>query len=262
MSIGAHARAITLLTDFGTADGYVGELKGVLHTQAPDARIVDISHHVAPQDIDGARLAVARYWRRFPEGTVHLVVVDPGVGSARAAIAVESGGRFLVGPDNGVLSPALFALDAQAVALEAPAAASSTFHGRDVFAPAAARLASGVPLHELGEAWIKPVRRRTPEPHKRSDGAVEGEVITIDRFGNAVTNIYAKADGWLEVASTMIPVVRTYADVADDSRIGVVGSSGLIEVAVRNGNAARALHLSKGASVIWHPARRPEPEPG
>ncbi len=256
MSIGERAPLITLLTDFGTADGYVGEVKGVLCSLAPGAHLIDVSHDVAPQDIDGARLAVARYWRRFPLGTVHMVVVDPGVGSSRAAIAVESDGRFLVGPDNGVLSPALFSLDAQVIALDVPAAAAPTFHGRDVFAPAAARLAMGVPLHELGERRHEPVRRRTPEPRKRPDGAVEGEVLTIDRFGNAVTNLYARSDGWLEVASTMLPVVRTYSEVAPNTRVGVVGSSGLLEVAVRDGSAAAALHLARGSVVIWHPTRR------
>lgn len=250
------ARCITLLTDFGTADGYVGEVKGVLATLAPGAVIVDISHDVRPQDIDGARLAVARYWRRFPPGTVHLVVVDPGVGSGRAAIAVASGDRLLVGPDNGVLSPALFAVDAQVVALPVPPNAAPTFHGRDVFAPVAAQLANGVPLHELGDAWHSAIRRRTPEPTKRQDGAVQGEVITIDRFGNAVTNLYARADGWLEVASTMLPVVRTYAEVETGTRVGVVGSTGLLEVAVRDGNASHDLHLSRGSMVVWHPSRR------
>ncbi len=249
-------RVVTLLTDFGTADGYVGELKGVLLSQAPGTVVVDISHDVAPQDIDGARLALARYWRRFPVGTVHMAVIDPGVGSERAALAIESDGRFLVGPDNGVLSPALFALDARAVALPVPPNAAPTFHGRDVFAPAAARLAAGTSLHDLGEPLLQPVRRRTPEPLKRADGAVQGEVLTIDRFGNAVTNLYARADGWLEVAGTMLPVVRTYAEVAEGTRVGVIGSSGLLEVAVRNGSAASAMQLVRGAPVIWHPTRR------
>src|SRR6185369_4194026 len=113
----AMAPIITLITDFGTADGYVGEMKGVLLSRAPGATIVDITHDIEAQDVDGARLTVARVWRRFPAGTVHLVVVDPGVGSSRAALAVESDRRFLVGPDNGVLSPALLMTGATAVAL-------------------------------------------------------------------------------------------------------------------------------------------------
>src|SRR5690242_21345888 len=111
---------ITLLTDFGTADGYVGEMKGVMYAMHPQAQLVDIAHDVAPQDVDGARLALARYWRRFPEGTVHLVVIDPGVGSARGALAAASEGRFLVGPDNGVLSPALLHAGARCVSLAIP----------------------------------------------------------------------------------------------------------------------------------------------
>src|SRR5687767_15551022 len=121
---------ITLLTDFGTADGYVAEMKGVLLSSAPGVQVVDLSHDVSPHEVDAARLAVARYWRRFPPGTIHLVVVDPGVGSDRLAIAVLSEGRFLVGPDNGVLSPALLQPGARAVALAVPAGAAPTFHGR------------------------------------------------------------------------------------------------------------------------------------
>src|SRR5688572_32555466 len=128
---------ITLLTDFGTADGYVAEMKGVLLSSAPGVQVVDLSHDVSPHDVDAARLAVARYWRRFPAGTVHVVVVDPGVGSSRAPLAVSSDGRFLVGPDNGVLSPSLLAAGSRGVALRVPGSAAPTFHGRDVFAPAA-----------------------------------------------------------------------------------------------------------------------------
>src|SRR5918998_6534204 len=108
---------ITLLTDYGTADGYVGEMKGVLLSRVPEAQLIDVTHDVPPQDVEHGRLSLARYWRRFPPGTVHLAVVDPGVGSARAALAVESDGRWLVGPDNGILSPALLFADARAVRL-------------------------------------------------------------------------------------------------------------------------------------------------
>src|SRR3954470_19080042 len=113
-------RIITLLTDFGTADGYVGEMKGVILSAIPDVMIVDVSHALAPQDIDAARLTVARVWRRFPRGTIHVVVVDPGVGSSRNALAIEADGRQLVGPDNGVLSPALITPAARVVALPIP----------------------------------------------------------------------------------------------------------------------------------------------
>src|SRR5205807_153323 len=120
---------ITLLTDFGTADGYVGEMKAVLLTRMPDATLVDITHDIPPQDIEAARLTLARVWRRFPPGTIHVVVVDPGVGTERAALAVSSDERFLVGPDNGVLSPALLFAGARAIALDVPPAAAPSFHG-------------------------------------------------------------------------------------------------------------------------------------
>jgi S-adenosyl-L-methionine hydrolase (adenosine-forming) len=240
---------ITLLTDFGTADGYVAELKGVLLSNAPGVQVVDLSHDVAPHDVDAARLAVARYWRRFPAGTVHVVVVDPGVGSSRAAIAVRSDGRFLVGPDNGVLSPALLLPGVEVVSLAVPANAAPTFHGRDVFAPAAAALARGLALHALGSPHESPVIRRTPEAVREQDGWLRGEVIVIDRFGNAVTNLIGVHDGEVHVGQRAIPVRRTYADVAPGEPLALVGSSGLIEVAVRDGNAANVLGLGRGAVV-------------
>jgi S-adenosylmethionine hydrolase len=240
----------TLLTDFGTADGYVGELKGVIKSGAPEAEILDIAHDMPPQDVDSARLAVARYWRRFPEGTVHLVVVDPGVGTARPAIAVASVDRFLVGPDNGVLSPALLCPGARAVVLRIPPLASPTFHGRDVFAPVAAALLRGAPLADVGDVYPSPVLRRTPEPRRRGDGTLEGEVIAIDHFGNAVTNCIALHEGSVEVAGLVLPLVRTYGDVAPGVVAALVGSSGLIEIAERNGSAARRLGLKPGAMVV------------
>lgn len=246
-------RIITLLTDFGTADGYVGEMKGVLLSRAPDALLVDVSHAVAPQDVEAARLAVARYWRRYPAGTVHLVVVDPGVGSARAALAVESDGRFLVGPDNGALSPALLLPGARAVALAVPASASATFHGRDVFAPAAAALTMGVALEALGTPVSDPVMRRTPEAFRREDGAIVGQVIAVDRFGNAITNLVGVRGGSVEIAGRVVPLHRTYGDVAPGEACALVGSSGLLEVAVREGSAASVLGIRRGNTVVVLP---------
>jgi hypothetical protein len=245
---------ITLLTDFGTADGYVAELKGVLYSAAPDVRVVDLSHDIPPQDVESGRLAVARYWRRFPSGTVHVVVVDPGVGSARAALAVSSDGRFLVGPDNGVLSPSLLTSGARAVTLPIPVTASATFHGRDVFAPAAAALATGTPIDSLGAVCHDPVVRRTPEARRGSDGAVLGEVIVVDRFGNAITNLIAPRGGRIEVAGRAMPILRAYADALVGDIVAVVGSSGFVEVAQRDGNAARTLGIARGTPVILRTA--------
>ena len=241
---------VTLLTDFGTADGYVGEMKGVLLSIADAARVTDIAHDLPAHDVEAARLALARYWMRFPAGTVHLVVVDPGVGSPRAALAVECEGRFLVGPDSGVLSPALLHPDVRCVALPVPPGASPTFHGRDVFAPAAAQLAMGVPLDALGAPYGEPLVRRTPEATRRADGAVSGMVLTIDRFGNLITNLMSRRGGTIELAGRSLPLVRTYADVAAGELVALVGSSGLIEIAVRDGSAAEALGSRRGDEVL------------
>ena len=245
---------ITLLSDFGTADGYVAEMKGILYSLAPDANVVDLSHDIPAHDVELARLTVARYWRRFPPGTIHLVVVDPGVGSTRAPLAVSSDDRFLVGPDNGVLSPALLISGATTVALAVPASASRTFHGRDVFAPAAAALAGGMPLSALGRPHEESVVRRTPEAVRREDGAIIGQVIAIDRFGNAITNLVGARNGFIAVAGRMVPVRSTYADVPGGHPVALTGSSGLLEVAVRDGSAAASLGVQRGETVVWHRA--------
>lgn len=249
-------RVVTLLTDFGTADGYVAEVKGVLLTDAPDANVVDLSHEIPPQDVECARLAVARYWRRFPAGTVHLVVVDPGVGSERAAIAVSSDGRLLVGPDNGVLSPAMLFPGAVAVRLPVSPDASATFHGRDVFAPAGALLALGVPLERLGPPHPHPVIRRTPAPTVLPSGSIAGEIIAVDRFGNAVTNFVAPRGGTVAVGELRLEVRRVYADVSTGEPVALTGSTGLVEIAVRDGRADVTLRLRRGSPVVFHPRTR------
>lgn len=249
------APIITLLTDFGTADGYVAEMKGVLMALAPDTFVVDASHDVPAHDVEAGRLALARYWRRFPEGTVHVAVVDPGVGSSRRALAVHADGRWLVGPDNGLLSPALLFPGARAVTLHVPPNASATFHGRDVFAPAAAALVGGSSLDALGDAWLSPVVRRTPEAKRLPDGGIAGEVITVDRFGNAITNCLGLRGGTVEVAGRAFPIVRTYADAAPGTATALCGSNGLIEVAVRDGSAAELLGVKRGTPVVYRPGR-------
>ena len=247
-----RAHAITLLTDFGTADGYVAELKGILTSGAPGVPLLDMSHDIPAQDVEHARLTVARYWRRFPVGTVHLVVVDPGVGTSRAAIAVHSDGRYLVGPDNGVLSPALFALDARVVALPIDGNASPTFHGRDVFAPVAAQLAMGTLLEVVGDPLHDPVRRRTPQPRRLADGSLEGEVLTVDRFGNVMTNLVARQAASVDVAGQRVRVVRTYGDAAPGELVALVGSSGFVEIAVRDGHAAGQWRITRGHRAVLH----------
>ncbi|HEY5491822.1 MAG TPA: SAM-dependent chlorinase/fluorinase [Gemmatimonadaceae bacterium] len=240
---------VTLLTDFGTADGYVAEMKGVLLSGAPTAQVVDIAHDVPPQDVEFARLTFARYWRRFPAGTVHLVVVDPAVGTSRAAIAIESDGRFALGPDNGVLTPAMLLPGARAVALAVPPGASPTFHGRDVFAPAAVRLLLGEALEALGAPFSEAVVVRTPEAQRRPDGGQDGRVLSVDRFGNLITNLTGRFEGTVELGGRLLRLSRTYADVLEGELLALVGSHGLIEVAVRGGNAARMLGVGRGAPV-------------
>lgn len=224
-------------------------MKGVILSGAPDVTLIDVTHDVPPQDVERARLTVARVWRRFPAGTIHVVVVDPGVGSTRAALCVESDGRLLVGPDNGVLSPALLIPSVRVVELPLPSAASATFHGRDVFAPCAAALARGETLESLGQPASSPVVRRTPEPIRRANGELDGEVILIDRFGNCVTNLFGFGAGTVTVGSRHIPVRHTYADVAVGEAVALVGSAGFVEIAVRDGSAAATLDLSRGTRV-------------
>ena len=245
---------ITLLTDLGTADGYVAELKGVLYSEVPDAIIVDLTHDVPPLDIELARLAVARYWHRFPSGTVHLVVVDPAIGRGRAPLVVESDGRFLVGPDNGVLSPALLRPGARAFTLHLSPSPAPSPHGHEVFAAAAAALARGAAIDALGTPLRAPMIRRTKEPMRIADGDIAGEVIAIDRYGNAITNILGAHAGRIDVGGRLVDVVQSYADVPAGSPLALAGSSGLLEVAVRDGSAARELELTRGAPVIFRRA--------
>lgn len=240
---------VTLLTDFGTADGYVGEMKGVLLSAVAGVTIVDITHDIPAHDVEMGRLTVARYWRRFPPGTVHLAIVDPGVGSSRAALAVQSEDRFLVGPDNGLLSPALLVAGCRVVELPVPAHASATFHGRDLFAPAAAQLANGVSIETLGAPAHDPIVRRTPEPRRGANGEVIGEVIAIDRFGNAVTNLLGLRAGRIVIGGREMTLRTTYAELGAGEAGAVVGSSGLIEIVVREGHAADQLGLRRGSPV-------------
>ncbi len=241
---------ITLLTDFGTADGYVGEMKGVLCTRAPAATIIDVTHDNAHGDIEAARLAVARYWRRFPEGTIHLAVVDPGVGSERRALAVHCAGRWLVGPDNGVLSPALLVPGARAVSLRTTPDAAATFHGRDLFAPAAAALATDTSLDDLGEPCDDPVVRRTPDAHRVDARTVVGCVISVDRFGNLITNLVPpRYPAAVMAGGRRIGIARVYSDVEPSTLVALAGSNGLLEIAVRDGSAALTLGLRRGAEI-------------
>jgi S-adenosylmethionine hydrolase len=244
------ATLITLLTDFGNADNYVGEVKGVLLSQVHGVVLADITHQVAPGDVRAAQYILSRVWQRFPQGTVHLAVVDPGVGTHRRALAAQTAGHFFVAPDNGLLS--FLAGDAHFVSLPVPPHAAPTFHARDVFAPAAGQLALGASLSHVGQPITDPYRAPLPKP--RHDGAaVVGEVIYVDRFGTLISNITGAAvepGVRIRVAGTEIgPLSRTFGDVQRGVLVAFVGSGGTVEIAVRDGSAARMLGVGVGAEV-------------
>jgi S-adenosylmethionine hydrolase len=241
---------ITLLTDFGLSDSYVAEVKGVLLSRAPGAMLVDVTHQVPPGDVRAGQYLLARAWHRFPPGTVHLAIVDPGVGTARRALAAAAGEHRFVAPDNGLLS--FLPAGARVVSLPIPAHAAPTFHGRDVFAPAAAALAAGARLEDLGSPITDPTHAPLPTP--RHDGvAVVGEVLYVDRFGTLVSNIPGDAvepGVRIRVAGTDVGAVRrTFGDVQRGTLVAFVGSGGTVEIAVRDGSAARLLGVGVGAEV-------------
>jgi S-adenosylmethionine hydrolase len=244
---------ITLLTDFGSVDHYVAEVKGVLLSRSPGVTLVDITHGIPPSDIRSGAYVIGRAWHHFPPRTIHLAVVDPGVGSSRAALAFAAHDHFFVGPDNGLFTEVLHDAAVEAVVLTAPPAASPTFHGRDLFAPAAAALANGMPLQTLGQPFPGiPERLAYTAPHYEGKTVV-GEVVYIDRFGSLVTNLtselvptYAR----LEVEDLDLgPLRHTYSDTTAGGLLAYVGSGGAIEIAVRNGSAARRLGVGVGGRV-------------
>ena len=250
-------RSITILTDFGTRDGYVAAMKGVMASIAPEARIVDAAHEVEPGDVEAGAWVLSQYWDLFPEGTVHLVVIDPGVGGERRAIGLEAAGRIFVGPDNGLVTRVIkpdqpwicFELDSKRVRR---GRLSRTFHGRDLFAPAAAQIAAGKGLAELGRRLECPVTLRLPEPD-RSEAEVEGEVVHVDRFGNLITNIPEDWIGptweWSVAGRTLGSMRESYSEVDVGELLITVGSADTLEIAAREGSAATRLGVSRGARV-------------
>jgi S-adenosyl-L-methionine hydrolase (adenosine-forming) len=265
-SSGSNAATIALLTDFGYRDHYVGAMKGVIATIAPKTRVIDITHGIAPQSVTAGAIALQQSWRFFPKGTIFVAVVDPGVGTARLPIAIDTrAGAPFVGPDNGVLY--LAANDAgirRIVELRASKyrlkEVSATFHGRDIFAPAAAWLASGTPITSLGPT-LKQMTQLSIEAPVRRNKALEGKVIYIDGFGNLVTNIDRTA---LEVfaASFRVPqlsvtivngapmeIVQAYGDAPTGAPLATFGSFGFLEIAIRDGSAASIFGVGEGAPV-------------
>ncbi|MFN8497233.1 MAG: SAM-dependent chlorinase/fluorinase [Anaerolineae bacterium] len=253
---------ITLTTDFGLEDGYVAAMRGVILGLGPSLTVVDVSHAIAAQAAPQAAYVLSTVVPYYPPQAVHLVVVDPGVGSARRPMALRCAWGTFVGPDNGVIPAALDFLGAwgawQAAHLTRPAywraaEVSATFHGRDIFAPVAAHLALGAPIEDVGEPLSDPLRLPDIRPTRTEDGGWDGVVIHVDHFGNLITNIPGSAVAGgaasVEAAGVTMPVVRTYADVAVGEALAYVGSSGLVEVAVRDGRAAARLGVGVGAPV-------------
>lgn len=252
---------ITLTTDFGLYDGYVGIMKGVILGITTAVQLVDISHEITPQDIRQGSFVLRNAVPYFPAGTVHLAVVDPGVGSRRRPLLVTTPRASFVGPDNGLFTFALEQPAAQAWALDRPQywlpVISRTFHGRDIFAPVAAHLARGVPPEELGSPVSDAVRLQPLLPQQQGNHHIVGHVIHVDRFGNLITNVPAAwlADGdWAcEIAGRRIShISETYSAAHPGELLALIGSSGLLEVALRNGSAARLLGMGVGQTIdLW-----------
>ncbi len=263
-----ESRIVTLLSDFGLSDVYVGVMKGVIAQINPMLTVVDLTHQIPPQNVAAGRFNLMNAYPYFPAGTVHVAVVDPGVGSQRRAIALRVDASFLVGPDNGLFSGVLHQnLVVAAVELTNPEywrtlTPSTTFHGRDIFASVGAHLASGVALEQLGEA-IDPqtlVQLAIPERTLTADG-VEGCIQYVDHFGNLITNIPAadvRERNWsVAVRDRIIPASQTYSDSLGDSSasrksgrvVTLIGSHGWVEIAVNGGSAQSELQLDSGAKV-------------
>jgi S-adenosylmethionine hydrolase len=264
------ASPVALLTDFGTRDHYVGTMKGVILGIAPGAVIIDLTHEVAPQDVHGGAYSLLASYRYFPHSTIFCCVVDPGVGSTRRAVAVKlelaEKSFYAVLPDNGLLTPILRQANPKTVvSLDNPQYhlrnKSATFHGRDLFAPVAAHLAAGVPIKDLGPQVPSDdlVRLAWPEPQHDQDGWQDNwyaTVLHIDHFGNLITNLPGEAlepplQTWqVQVEHTSIAgISHTFADVAVGEPLAYIGSSGFLEIAVRQGNAQQTLHAGKTTQV-------------
>jgi len=250
---------ITLLSDFGFRDEYVACLKGVILSLNPRVRLVDLTHEVPPQDIQTGAFILAATAPYFPPGTIHLAVVDPGVGTSRRALAAACRGQFWVGPDNGLFHLIFTGQrDLEIVSLENPdyflPQVSATFQGRDLFAPVAAQLSLGVPLALMGPAVRDPVRLRWPEPVV-TENRLTGRIIQVDRFGNLVSNIAADLfKHWLKgrpfrlwIGPAVITrLCHTYGEAAPGEMLALVGSHGYLEIARAGASAAGRLMAGKG----------------
>jgi S-adenosylmethionine hydrolase len=264
-SSSANRRAtaqITLLTDFGTSDYFVGAVKGVILSINPATRIVDITHEIPPQDIAAAAFTLLACYQSFPVGTIHIVVVDPGVGSSRRAIAASAAGQFFVGPDNGLCSYVFEREPPQKIIqltnekyFRHPV--SNTFHGRDIFAPVAAALSKGARLDSFGSEVSDPVKLKSLTPTKLGNGNVEGRIIHIDHFGNCVTNFDKHALKGIGSPSlrikrqTIAGIQPSYNEgKCDRDLFAIWGSAGFLEISTRERSAAKLLNSKRGDRVV------------
>jgi len=265
---------ITLTTDFGLADAYVAVMKGVILGINPEAKLVDICHSIKPQNISQAAFVLSTAYQFFPERTIHVVVVDPGVGTERRAIILRTPLADFVAPDNGVLSYVIqqysakpinvsrqqieLALELEAVAITRPefwrSPVSSTFHGRDIFAPVAARLSLGSPPKDFGEAIASLAILPLSHPYQAADGTLVGHVLHVDSFGNLITNVKGddlprtKQAITIEVGTRCIPELsRTYEE--GSGLLALIGSSGYLEISLKGGNASTFLGAGEGSEV-------------
>lgn len=249
---------ITLITDFGESDGFVGTMKGVILGINPDAKVVDISHHIAPQDVEAGAFILNNSYPFFPQGTIHVAVVDPGVGSERRILAVAANHNIFIAPDNQILKY-IFNSNETLTVIEVLnkqfflKRVSQTFHGRDIFAPIAAHLSLGLPIQNLGNIVLDYDRGAIDQPIAAGQEII-GKIIHIDKFGNLITNIaeclLKNSKISLAVGSHRIgKLSRSYSDVENKQPLVVIGSSGFLEIAVRNGNAQKQLSINRGDKV-------------
>ena len=250
---------IALLTDFGTADPYLGAMKGAILSACPEATLVDLVHELPPHDVLAGALALDAAYPSFPGGTVFAAVVDPGVGSARRGLALQAGAHLFVGPDNGLFTLVLRDQpQARVHAIENAglfrSPVSPVFHGRDVFGPVAGRLTCGLAMAEVGPRIEDPVALDLHEPRRLGADEWEAAVLHVDRFGNLTTSLPGRALGGARevevvVGGVAVPFVRTYSDVAPGRLCALVGSSGRLEVAVREESARERLGAEEGSLV-------------
>ena len=259
---------ITLLTDFGTEDAYVGVMKGAILSINPSAVVVDICHYIDPQDVIEAAYLIKSSYRYFPKGTIHIIVVDPGVGGPRSIVAVELSGHTFLAPDNGVLTLLMDEGEMDTIVRVENTryfldSISLTFHGRDIFAPVGAHISKGVPIEKLGPhlGMQELIRLSIPKPYISDKDELIGTIISIDRFGNCISNInenclnkFVKNGSEkrleIKIGKTVIKrLSHTYTDVEPKRPLAIIGSFGYLEIALNCDNAGRQLNVEKGDTI-------------